>query len=185
MIRKNKLTNWYIVTGSPCSGITTTVKELEKRGYRVIYELARQFIDQELKKGRTLAEIRKNELKFQQKILQFKIKTEKKLPKKEIIFFDRGISDSIAYYRICGLVKDEILKKAVRNSSYQKVFLLDKLPYKKDYARIENDQTRLKLYKYLKEGYEKIKTPVVKVPIMSVEKRVKFILKNLSYDNQN
>ncbi|PIS15984.1 hypothetical protein COT62_00785 [Candidatus Roizmanbacteria bacterium CG09_land_8_20_14_0_10_41_9] len=59
-----KKNNWYVITGAPSAGKTTLLKELEKKGYTVIYEAARIIIDREMKKGKKLSEIRKNELEF-------------------------------------------------------------------------------------------------------------------------
>ena len=69
-----------------------------------------------MKKGKTLAQIRKDELKFQRQILKLKIDFEKKLPKKETIFLERGIPDSLAYYELCGVTDDKFLKNAVNKS---------------------------------------------------------------------
>lgn len=171
--------NWYVLTGGPCSGKTATLEALKKKGHKVFYEAARIFIDQEMKKGKTLAQIRKNEFEFQEKILRMKVKIEKKLPKREIIFLERGIPDSIAYYKICGITKDKELEMAVKNCNYKKVFLLELLNYQKDYARTEDKETALKLEKSLKENYEKLKIPVTLVPVMSLKRRVEYILNNL------
>jgi predicted ATPase len=38
-------TNWYVITGAPCSGKTSVIRELEKRGYRVVHEVARAYIE--------------------------------------------------------------------------------------------------------------------------------------------
>ena len=91
--RKN---NWYVVTGGPCSGKTTLLQYLKSLGYHVEFEIARLYIDQELKKGKTLGEIRKNEAGFQMEVLKRKIKLEKTLSQQEQIFLERGIADSVA-----------------------------------------------------------------------------------------
>lgn len=171
--------NWRVITGGPCSGKTTLLKRLEKKGFHVVYEAARIFIDQEMKKGRTLEQIRNNELSFQREILEMKIRLEKKLPKKEIIFFERGIPDSIAYYKLCGSSKNSYLEKAVHKSFYRKVFLLERLDYKKDYARTEDEKQAKKLELLLEETYRKLRFPMLKVPKMTIDERLKFILNNL------
>jgi predicted ATPase len=171
--------NWYVLTGGPCSGKTATLKALKKKGYKTFDEAARIFIDQEIKKGNPLAKIRKDELLFQKKVLRMKVKIEKTLPKDEILFLERGIPDSLAYYKICGVTKNKELEKAAKKSSYKKVFLLELLDYEKDYARTEDQNTAFKLEKELEESYKKIGIPLVRVPKMSIGKRVGYILKNL------
>lgn len=175
-----KSNNWYVVTGAPHAGKTSVLELLENEGYWVVYETARIYIDNEIEKGRTIEEIRKNELEFQKGILDLKIDIEKNLPKNEMIFFDRAIPDSSAYYELCGLTNDKYLEKVTRESKYKKVFLFDYLPYKKDYARIENEEEQITLHKLLKESYEKINIPMISVPVTDTkEQRMKFVLNNI------
>lgn len=177
-----QLNNWYVVTGGPCSGKTTTLELIEKMGYRVEYEMARRLIDEEIKKGKTLAEIRGDEYLFQKRILEMKIDLENSLSKDKLVFIERGIPDSTAYYEtLCGVncCNDVFLKSALDNCWYKKVFLFELLDYKKDYARVENEQEARMLESTLERNYTELGMEVVRVPPMSVEERIKFILQRL------
>lgn len=171
--------NWYVITGAPSSGKTTTLEALKKKGYKVFYEWARIYIDQEMKKGRTLKEIRKNELEFQRKILKLKVNFEKKLPRKDLVFMERGIPDSTAYMQMCGIKRDKDLAKALKNSSYKKVFLMELLKYELDYSRTESEEEAQILDNLLEKSYTDLGIKVIRVPKMSIEKRVEFILDSL------
>ncbi len=57
-----RMTRWHVITGAPCSGKTTVIRDLERRGFRVVHETARAWIEEELQKGRTMAEIRRDPL---------------------------------------------------------------------------------------------------------------------------
>lgn len=171
------MNNWYVITGGPCSGKSTILKALSKKGYSVIYEAARTFIDSEIKKGKTLSEIRKNELQFQKKVLQLKKNIENKLPKEKVIFLERGIPDTIAYFRLCGVKNKKILNNLSRYGKYKKVFLLELLDYKKDYARTEDLKQAQKIEKLLEESYKNYEP--IKVPKMSLAKRIDFIISKL------
>ena len=138
-------TNWYVVTGAPSSGKTTLVRELEKLGYRVIHEVARGYIETQMEQGRTLKEIRADKKSFENRILKAKIAIEAELPKDEVIIFDRAIPDSIAYFEVAGLHTKETIEKSPRNR-YKKIFLLDRLPYMVDHARIEDTQTAVEVH---------------------------------------
>lgn len=173
------INNWYVLTGAPSSGKTTIIKLLEKKGYKVLYEIARVYIDQQLKKGKTIQEIRKNEISFQKTILKLKVAYESKLNPKEITFLDRAIPDSIAYNQLLGIPKDKYLEKTVKLTSYKKIFIFEKLEFEKDYARTESLEEVERLEKLIEKEYKKLSFPILKVPKMSVEKRVKFILDNL------
>jgi len=184
------MNNWYVLTGAPCSGKTSTINKIAEQGYQIVPELARVYIDQELAKGIALDELRKDELEFQKKILQFKIDYEKDLDPQEIIFFDRGIPDSQAYYKLCGLENEPVLDQAVKNSTYKKVFLLESFPLKIDYARTETPEEQALLYQYLKEAYQNLNIPLMEIPVVQKseadstpsawkEKRMRSILDNL------
>lgn len=170
-----KANNWYVITGAPHSGKTTLIEKLKELGYKVVLETARVYIDQEIEKGRRIEEIRKNELDFQKKILDLKIENEKKELKDETIFWDRGIPDTWAYLEMIG----EALDKSLAKSQYKKVFLLNPLPYEKDYARTENEEEQLILHELLKKAYKQEGHDVVEVKIDGKEERLKFILDNL------
>lgn len=172
--------NWYVISGGPCAGKTTVIDILKNKGYRVEYEAARVYIDQQIEKGKTIEEIRKDEGLFQKKVLKLKIAKEKSLPKDELIIFDRGIPDSLAYYEIAGLPTDDpYLKKAVADCTYRKVFLLDLLEFEPDYARTDFNNAKL-IQKLLAKYYKSSGFQVIKIPkIGSAEERTDFIIKNL------
>lgn len=170
--------NWYVITGGPSSGKTTVLNELAKLGYTIYPEAARVFIDEEMAKGKSIKEIRGDEAEFQRRVLKIKIDAEKSAPKDEIIFFDRAIPDSIAYYRICGLDSKEVLEFC-REKSYRKIFIFKQLPFENDYARVEDTQTIEKLNKLLKESYENLGYEVINILVMPVKDRVKKILSEI------
>jgi predicted ATPase len=171
--------NWYVVTGGPSSGIDTVLNTLKKMGYRVTSEVARDIIDEERAKGKTTPEIRRNEAKFQQRAFRRKIELENKLPKNQLIFLNRALPDSIAYYQNCGLNSQGVFNKCKRGL-YKKVFLLKQLSqFTKDYARIENVKRAKKLSSLLKKAYRKLGYKVIIVPVMTPKRRAKFILSHL------
>ena len=57
-------TNWYVITGGPSSGKTTTVNLLKERGYITTIEHARHYLDTQRLKGKTIEEVRKNRKNF-------------------------------------------------------------------------------------------------------------------------
>ncbi len=173
-----KIPNWYVITGGPSSGKTTVLNELAKLGYLIYPEAARVFIDREMAKGKSLREIRGNEADFQKRVLKIKIRVEKEAPKDKIVFFDRAIPDSIAYYQICGLDPKEVLKFCQRKT-YRKIFFLEQLPFNQDYARVEDGKTVKKLNKLLKKSYQNLGYEVVTIPVMPIRERVKRILNEI------
>jgi predicted ATPase len=172
-------TNWYVITGGPGSGKTTTVNLLNKRGYRTTIEHARHYLDTKMKDGKTVEQIRKNQSEFQAGVLAMQIEHESKLPPKDVIFLDRAIPDALAYYRYLNLIEDPLLAEAMRTASYKKVFILECLPLVNDYARTEDEAAQKKIHALITEVYESLPFPVVHVPVLEAEERVDFILSNL------
>jgi predicted ATPase len=172
-------TNWYVITGGPCSGKTTTVDLLRKQGYKTTVEEARHYLDLQRAQGKSLKELKRNRKKFQLKVLKDQIKQESMLDPKEIVFLDRAIPDAKAYYRFWGLPEDHLLAEAMKTVWYKKVFILECLPLVKDYARHEDVKAQERIQELLTTVYESLPFQVIHVPVMPVELRLKLILANL------
>lgn len=176
---KNSNPNWYVITGGPSTGKTTLINMLNEKGYNTTIEHARHYIDTMLDKGKTVDEIRKNKIKFQQNILKMQIDQENSISKKQMYFLDRAIPDALAYYEFLNIEVDKLLNQAIKSCNYKKIFILDKLPLIKDYARIENKNDQTIIHDLITKVYYSLPFPVVRVPVLNPEERVKFILTNL------
>ncbi len=174
-----KQTNWYVITGGPSSGKTTTVNILRERGYITTMEHARHFLDTQRLMGRTIEEVRKNQREFQLGVLDMQIEQENQIAPDVQVFLDRAIPDALAYYRFLNLSLDQKLIDALKTVSYKKIFIMDYLPLKNDYARNENGEAQKKIHELITEVYEDLPFPVVHVPVLPAEERVDFILRNL------
>lgn len=172
-------TNWYVITGAPGSGKTTTIHLLRDKGFATTIEHARHYIDTQRISGRTVEEIRKNQIEFQRGILDMQIVQEAYLSPADIVFLDRALPDALAYYRFLNLPIDEKLDKALKKVSYRKIFILDFLPLVNDYARIEDCEAQKKIHSLITEVYKSLPFPVIHVPVLPPEERADFILKNL------
>jgi predicted ATPase len=173
-----RLTNWYVITGAPCSGKTSVINDLARRNYKVVHEVARTYIKSELKKGKSLNQIKADESIFERHILLEKVKIEAGLAKDEIIFFDRGLPDSIAYYRLAGLNPAEPLCKC-RNVRYKKIFLFERLIFLENSVRSEDEKTADKLGRLIEESYRLLGYDILHVPVCSVKERTQLILQRL------
>jgi predicted ATPase len=171
-------TNWYVITGAPCSGKTTSIRDLEKRGYQVVHEVARDFIENEIKKGQSLSKIKADELAFERHILYRKAQIEDSLAKHSIIFFDRAVPDSIAYFKLGGLNSDEPLKMS-KKVRYKKIFLFERLGFTKDDARSESDAQAAALESLIIKSYHMLNYSIVHVPLLSIKQRTEFILQRI------
>lgn len=172
-------TNWYVLTGGPGSGKTTIINLLNKKGYKTAIEHARHYLDTILIDGKTVEEIRIKQSEFQLGVLDMQIEQEKMLSPDEVVFLDRAIPDSMAYYRFLNLTVDEKLLQTISTVFYKKVFILDCLPLVQDYARTEDEEAQKKIHSLLTKVYESLPFPLIHVPVLSPEQRVSFILDNL------
>ena len=174
-----KPTNWYVITGGPSSGKTTTVNLLKERGYITTMEHARHYLDTQRLKGKTVEEIRKNQNEFQMGVLKMQMEQESQISPDILVFLDRAIPDTLAYYQFLNLTVDENLLAIMRTVFYKKIFILDSLPLMKDYARTEDAAAQKKIHALLVTTYKSLGFPIVEVPVLPPDERVNFILKNL------
>jgi predicted ATPase len=178
-VNKRGQTNWYVITGGPGSGKTTSIHLLHQRGYKTTIEHARHYIDTQRITGKSVAEIRNNQIAFQTGIIRMQLEQEENLLRDDIVFLDRALPDSLAYYRFLHLPEDFLLQEALRHAAYKKIFILDYLPLIKDYARVEDGAAQKKIHSLITAVYESLPFPVVHVPVLPPEERVDYILKNL------
>jgi len=179
MNNKKANNNWYVITGGPSTGKTTVVDILTKRGYKTTIEHARHYIDTMRIDGETVEEMRNNKKKFQLGVLDMQIEQEASIMPEDLVFLDRAIPDALAYYQFLDIDYDEKLLNAVKESSYKKIFILDRLPFQKDYARTEDEEAQKKIHKLIIEVYESLGFPIVFVPVLPPKERVDFVLDNI------
>lgn len=69
--------------------------------------------------------------------------------------------------------------RALQNCRYRKVFVFEILPFEKDYARTETEEVEREIGESLYVEYSKLGMEVIRVPVMSVADRVKYVLDRL------
>ncbi len=170
--------NWFVITGGPSSGKSTTIQLLKDKGYKTTTETARSFIESQFDKGFTMDQIRSDHLKFQRTVFNLQCKLEDGLASKELTFLDRAVPDTIGYLRYRQLsVPKDILDVCSQNMKrYKKVFLLEQLPFEADQVRVETNGDAERISEQLTQVYMELGAQLVKVPVMKKEKRVEFIL---------
>jgi hypothetical protein len=96
-----------------------------------------------------------------------------------IVFLDRALPDSLAYYRFLDLPPDPSLLDALTRVEYRKVFLLDLLPLAEDYARTEDAEAQQRIQDLLLEVNEGLNLPLEQVAVLPPGERVELVLARL------
>ena len=167
-------TKWFVITGGPSSGKTTTVNLLRDRGYKTTIEHARHYLDTQRAAGHTVEEVRSRQREFQLGVLEMQIEQEASLSPDEEVFLDRAIPDALAYYKFLHLEPDERLLVMLKKVYYKKIFILEMLPLVNDYARTEDAGAQKRIHELLFDVYTSLGFPVVRVPVLAPAERVDF-----------
>jgi predicted ATPase len=172
-------TNWHVITGSGCSGKTTLIDQLADKGFQTVPEVGRQYVERELAKGRTIEKIREDRAALFCQLYDMMVKSESRLRAIDVLFLDRALPDSLAHARFTGRNPNEILPDCFQHC-YASVFLLDRLPYQKDGVRAADDPTAAYFELWTSRDYRALGYNVVRVPVMSPEERLAFVLQTLA-----
>jgi len=174
-----KKTHWVVITGAPSSGKTSVIDDLRARGYAVQDEVARELIELALRQGLSLDDVRRDGgQQLQQDILRIKRAREAALDPAQQVFMDRGMPDSIAYFRLAGMKPDAAFT-ACRMYRYEAVFIFDRLPLVKDGVRAEDEAVAQKIDGMLRADYAALGYTPVSVPVVPVAARTDMILQHL------
>jgi predicted ATPase len=172
-------TNWHVITGTISSGKSTLIDKLADTGYQTVPEAARKHIEAEMSKGRRIDEVRKDPTILQRSLNDAWLRSELRLRTKDVLFLDRAFPDALAFCRVHGLNPNEILADCFHHR-YASVFLLDRFPVDQDGVRFHDDDTANLIEEWHVRDYTALGYSVVRVPVLSIQERLVFILKRLS-----
>ncbi len=172
-------TNWCVITGAPSSGKTSVINALKARGYAAEDEVARELIEEALKDGRTLTQIRNHPVRLQHNILSVSVAREEELDPAALVFLDRGLPDSLTYFRLAGHARPAGALAAARLFRYKAVFIFDRLPIVKDDVRTEDAALADRIDKMLEEDYRTVGYDPIRVPVLPIEERADFVLAHI------
>ncbi len=174
------MNNWFVITGGPSSGKTTTIDLLKSKGFKTTEESARKYFDSQAALGLTIDEIRGNQQAWQDAIAKLQVQLENSLNPDEQIFLDRAIPDAAAYYDFLKLNIPSFFKKAYSLANYKKVFFLERLPMIADGVRNETVEEAQMISDSIYRRYSELKQEIIKVPVTKREDRLDFIISKIS-----
>jgi predicted ATPase len=172
-------TNWHVITGAPSCGKTTLINLLANKGFQTVPEAARLYLEGEIAKGRSIEEMRSNQVALERSIKDMQLEIERGLQANDLIFLDRAIPDYLAWYRVSGLNPNEFLRECF-HYRYASVFMLDRLPLQLDGLRFKDDALQGLTDEWHIRDYSTLGYRIVRVPVLPPEERLRYVLEVLS-----
>jgi len=174
-----------VITGGPGTGKSSIITELIKRGYTCFEEISREVTIKAQKEGIDQLFL-SNPLLFSELLLKGRLQQFKNSENlnSNIIFFDRGIPDVLAYMDFIGNAYPKNFIDIAKKSVYNNVFILKPWQeiYKSDNERYESFEQSKEIYKHLLNGYKSFGYNPINVPFGTIKERTDFILTKINLE---
>lgn len=170
--------NRYIITGGPSTGKTTLIEELRQHGFNCVDESARAVINEQLELKSSFVPWIDN-ARFSELVLDSVISNYENTDDNDIVFFDRGVADVMAYLILDKIEIPQRFWDAAREYRFNtKVFMLPAWEeiYANDAARVESFELAKRVSDTLAKLYSDIGYEVVLLPKSSTSERITFLL---------
>ncbi|WP_445731061.1 AAA family ATPase [Mariniflexile sp.] len=175
-------TKKIVITGGPGTGKSTLINELIKRGYTCLEEISRQVTLNAKKEGIDQLFLT-NPLLFSELLLEGRHQQYHDADNlnADIIFFDRGVPDVLAYMDFIGDTYPASFIETCNQAVYDTVFILKpwETIFTSDNERYENFEQALQIHDCLLNTYKNYNYQLIDVPFDTVENRSDYILKTL------
>lgn len=169
----------YIITGGPGSGKSTLIEYLKKKKYKCYEETSRIIIKEQNAIQGTLTPWQ--DVKNFAEACYVRMKLELNNKEEEIVFYDRGLPDIIAYLYIGGIKIPE--KYFSEHKNYNNTIFICppwQYIYINDDERPESFSDSQKMYEEIKKVYTSLGCKLIELPLLSVNERVKYIEEQIS-----
>jgi len=166
-----------VLTGGPCSGKSTIMRELSVRGFKTLPEIARIYFDRRKSEGMTMDDIKQTE-GWKSDLLTLRQQYESNI-ENQVCILDRSLVDNVAYRRHYGDQVPDTLTNELEQK-YDMVFVLDMLDYQQDDVREESEKEAHEIHQRIIDTYEGFGYDLNHVPVMSINDRVSYITQRIN-----
>jgi predicted ATPase len=149
------------------------IEALALRGYPVAREVSRRLIGEGMLAGRSVLQV-VSDPAYPFAVTREQLRLEASLRLDQARFFDKAAPSQWPYHVLAGHDADSLFEEC--RDLYAQVFVLDRLPLHHDGLRLEDEQTCAQLDRLQEHAYRRLGYEVVRVPKLSVDDRVAFVL---------
>ncbi len=181
-------TEWTVIAGPPCSGKTTIGEALKNRGFPMLAEAARAYIEELIQNGENIEAIVRT-ANFTYDIFKRNLALERTFNPDEPRIIDSAHLSSYAHLESDQHDMDQVLAREVQvhadHYRYKRVFLFDPLAFVNDACRTEDGAKQADIHRRFKEIYRRFGYTGIEVPRFSpdestsISTRTDFILSHL------
>jgi predicted ATPase len=187
-ILKSNTDRFFIITGGPGSGKTSLLDALEKMNHKRSVEAGRGIIQQQVAiGGRALPW--DDKLLFSELMLSWEIRSYQIAEQSAgIVFFDRGVPDIAAYLMLSNIPIPKYVQKAAETFRYNpRVFIAPpwREIFTQDRERKQDFEEAIRTYEALVKTYTGDGYNLVKLPCVSIEERVRFVLASTGHYDES
>src|SRR5262245_29869948 len=173
---------FHVVTGGPGSGKTSLIDALARAGYARTVEAGRAIIQDQLAIDGPALPWR-DPLAFAELMLSWELRSYRMAEETSgPVFFDRGVADLVGYMALIGRpVPAQIARAAERFRYNHRVFVAPPWPaiYTQDAERKQTPEEAVRTYEALVTAYTNCGYELVRLPLASIEERVRFVLADI------
>lgn len=170
---------FHVITGGPGSGKTSLVDALARAGHAHAVEAGRAIIQDQLAIDGPALPWR-DPLAFAELMLSWELRSYRMAEAMSgPVFFDRGVTDLLGYLTLVGRpVPAHIARAAERFRYNRRVFVAPPWPaiYAQDAERKQTLEEAVRTYEALVTAYADCGYELVRLPLVSVEERARFVL---------
>ena len=170
---------FFVLTGGPGSGKTTLIEALRAAGFATSPEAGRGIIRDQVAIGGTALPWHDQAL-FSELMLSWELRSwQAACDRPGPVFFDRGVPDTLGYYRLIGLPAPTHVSSAAAKFRYNnRVFIAPPWPdiFTQDNERKQTLDEAERTYHSLVGVYTELGYELIELPLASVEARLDFIL---------